>query len=447
MVASDPHLSLGSPSTFYEVGVDVDGRRSERLTLYGVTFPGSPGVVHGTNGHVSWGSTVNPTDVTDVYQEQLTIAGGVPVATTYKGNLEPTQIIPETFRANQPGNGTSDDLVVVPPAAGVPPATIVVPRRNNGPLLSVTGTTGLSVQFTGFSPTREVDYFRLLSRADTVAEAIDAQRYFDFGAQNWMYVDDRGNIGYKTSAEIPLREDLQAGTVAGLPPYFIRNGTGGNEWIADPTPAEDQASAYEILPFAEMDGLVNPKRGWISNANQDPNGQTFDNDPLNELRPGGGIRYITPGHSDGNRNARVTRRIQEELDRGRHLVLGDDVDPGRSEAPRRRGAHAVHHGRSARGPDSGRTAGARRARRRPEGAGGGRPPRGLAVLDADRHPGGLRRERFLRVPAAADARRRSTPASPRRSTASGAVARWRRSWTARSPPVASAASCREATRR
>jgi penicillin G amidase len=310
MVASDPHLSLPSPAVFYEVGVDVR-RRSERLTLYGVTFPGLPAVVHGTNGHVSWGSTVNPTDVTDVYQEQLTLAGGVPVATTYQGSLEPTQIIPETFRANQPGNGTADDVVVI--SAGVPPATIVVPRRNNGPLISVTGTTGLSAQFTGFSPTREVDFFRLLSRADTVAEAIDAQRYFDFGAQNWMYVDDRGNIGYKTSGEIPLREDLQAGTIAGLPPYFIRNGTGGNEWIPDPSPAEDQASAYEILPMAEMDGLVNPERGWISNANQDPTGQTFDNDPLNELRLGGGIRYITPGHSDGNRNARVTKRLQETL--------------------------------------------------------------------------------------------------------------------------------------
>ena len=94
MVASDPHLSLSSPAVFYEVGVDVDGRPSERLSLYGVTFPGLPAVVHGTNGHVSWGSTVNPTDVTDIYQEQLTLAGGVPVATTYKGNLEPTQIIP-----------------------------------------------------------------------------------------------------------------------------------------------------------------------------------------------------------------------------------------------------------------------------------------------------------------------------------------------------------------
>jgi penicillin G amidase len=323
MVASDPHLSLSSPAVFYEVGIDVDGKKRERLTLYGVTFPGAPAVVHGTNGAVSWGSTVNPTDVTDVYQEELVIAGGVPVATKFMGNPEPTQIFPETFRANQPGNGTADDLVVVPPSAGVPPATVVVPRRNNGPLISVTGTTGLSVQFTGFSATREVDFFRLLSKADDVTEAIDAQRYFDFGAQNWMYADEDGNIGYKTSAEIPLREDLQAGTVVGLPPYFIRNGTGGNEWIADATRAEDQALPYEVLPFAEMDGLVNPKRGWIANANQDPTGQTFDNDPLNELRPGGGIRYLTPGHADGNRNARITRRLQEELDRHRRISFSD----------------------------------------------------------------------------------------------------------------------------
>ena len=446
MVASDPHLALPSPATFYEVGVDVNGRRSERLTLYGVTFPGTPAVVHGTNGHVSWGSTVNPTDVTDIYQEQLTLAGGVPVATTYQGNLEPTQIIPETFRANQPGNGTADDVVVVPPAAGVPPATIVVPRRNNGPLLSVTGTTGLSVQFTGFSPTREVDFFRLLSRADTVAEAIDAQRYFDFGAQNWMYVDDRGNIGYKTSAEIPLREDLQAGTVAGLPPYFIRNGTGGNEWIADPSPAEDQASAYEILPVAEMDGLVNPKRGWISNANQDPNGQTFDNDPLNELRPGGGIRYITPGHSDGNRNARVTRRLaggaRAATSRSRRCSRSSPISGSTTprcsrptSRPRCRRPRLRAHRRPS--PRSGQT---RRCRRRSPASRPGSSRRRPASRRATTRP--IRSGSGSRRP-----RRRSTPASPRRSTASGAAVRWRRSWTARSSPVVSAASCREAIRR
>ena len=315
MVANDPHLSLSSPSVFYEMGYRITGGPNDQ-DLYGVSFPGEPMIVQGTNGHVSWGSTVNPTDVTDVYNEELLIQGGVPVATKYRGQWEPTTIIPQSYRANQPGNGVDDDLQVVPPSASVPPVTIVVPRRNNGPIISTSGSTGLSVQYTGFSPTRELDFFSELADTRTVAEAIDAQRFFDVGAQNWMYADDRGNIGYKTSAEIPLREDLQAGTVNGLPPYFIRNGTGGNEWISDPTPDGDQALQYEILPFSEMDGLVNPTRGWISNANQDPTGQTFDNDPLNELRPGGGIRYITPGHSDGNRNTRISERIEDALSDG-----------------------------------------------------------------------------------------------------------------------------------
>ncbi len=304
MVASDPHLALPSPSTFYEVGLDVSAPDS--LKLYGVTFPGVPSIVHGMNEHIAWGSTVNPTDVTDVYQETVVSTPSGP-ATLYKGNLEPLQIIPESYLVNQVGNGTQNDVVAVPPSPAVPPATLVVPRH--GPLIA----PNLSVQFTGFYATREPDFFRELSRARTVEDARRAVRYFDFGAQNWLVADDAGNIGYFTSGEIPLREDLQAGTVAGLPPYFIRDGTGGNEWIPDSTQAEDQALPYEILPFSEMDQLLNPARGWISNANQDPHGQSFDNDPLNELRPGGGIRYITPASSDGNRNARITSRLHQAL--------------------------------------------------------------------------------------------------------------------------------------
>jgi len=318
LIANDPHLPHGSPPITYQVGLHAGGAEEERLSLRGSTFPGVPFVTFGTNGPVSWGVTTNPSDVTDFYAEQLVLADGVPVATTYLGEAEPLVVVSQTFRANQPGNGTADDVVVVPPGGGVPPATLVVPRRNQGPLLAVDGSTGISVQFTGSGPTRELDFFRLLSRAGTVGEAIDAERYADIPL-NWMFVDDRGNVGYQTSGEIPLREDLQAEIVAGLPPFLLRNGTGGNEWIADPSPAEDQSLAFWVLPPAEMDGLVNPARGWISNANQDPTGATFDNDPLNQLRPGGGIRYITSGHvttaggDDGIRNARIGERLEQAL--------------------------------------------------------------------------------------------------------------------------------------
>jgi penicillin amidase len=318
MIANDPHLGLPSPATFYEIGLDVAKPRG--CSCFGVSFPGVPGIVQGTNGHVSWGSTVNPSDVTDVYREEVVVENGIPQATVHNGRREPTQVIFESYRANQVGDGETDNLESVPSGGSVPPATVVVPRRNNGPLVSLSGSTGLSVQYTGFGATREIDFFRLLARARDVGQAIRAQRFFDVGAQNWMYVDRLGNVGYKTSSEIPLREDLQRGAVAGLPPWFIRDGKGGNDWIADSRRASDQALEYQILPFDEMDGLTNPRRGWIANANQDPTGTTFDNDPLNELRPGGGIRYINAGHADGNRNARISARLREALSSGDRKV-------------------------------------------------------------------------------------------------------------------------------
>jgi penicillin amidase len=310
LVANDPHLALGAPSTFYEVGIDVSGPRA--MKLYGVTFPGAPVVVQGMNEHVAWGSTVNPTDVTDVYQEQVVMSGLVPGATIFKGAQEPTQVIFQEYKANQVGNGTKDDLAAVPPSADVPPVTVIVPRH--GPIVSLTPPTALSVQFTGFYATREPDYFLELAHARGVADAKRALRWFDFGAQNWMFADDAGNIAYYTNREVPLREDLQAGKVTGLPPYFIRDGTGGNEWVAQASRPADQAIPFSVLPDAELEQLVNPARGWMSNANQDPAGNTWDNDPLNELRPGGGIRYLAPGYADGDRNWRIRERIRRALD-------------------------------------------------------------------------------------------------------------------------------------
>ena len=91
------------PTPRAPVAVDLLRGRDPRedLVLYGVTFPGLPSVVHGMNEHVAWGSTVNPTDVTDVYQESVVLAGGVPVATMFRGAAVPTQIFPQSYRANQ----------------------------------------------------------------------------------------------------------------------------------------------------------------------------------------------------------------------------------------------------------------------------------------------------------------------------------------------------------
>jgi penicillin G amidase len=311
LLANDPHLALDSPSTFYPVHLQAG-----ETDAIGSGFAGAPGVIVGNNRFISWGATVNPMDVTDTYAEQLRPDPSSPsgLATVYQGRLEPVIPIPETFRQNNPGSGTPDNLTVVPPGGAIPPATLIVPRRNNGPILQLDrgAGTALSVQYTGFSATREIDTVLIWDDARNLDDFRRGLELFDVGGQNWAYADVEGNIAYFTSAELPLREDLQAGAVHGLPPFFIRNGTGGNEWLPVRNPQPGQAIPYEILPYSEMPQLLNPPAGFFVNANNDPAGTTLDNDPLNQTRPGGGIYYLNNGYA-GIRGGRITALIRAEL--------------------------------------------------------------------------------------------------------------------------------------
>jgi penicillin amidase len=311
LLANDPHLGLDAPSTFYPVHLQAG-----ETDAVGSGFAGTPGVIVGNNRFISWGATVNPMDVTDTYAEQLRPDPTSPsgLSTVYQGQLEHVIPIPETFRQNNPGSGTADNLTVVPAGGAIPPATLIVPRRNNGPIIQLDQAAGtaLSVQYTGFSATRELDTFLIWDDARNLADFRRGLELFDVGGQNWAYADVEGNIAYFTSAELPLREDLQAGTVNGLPPYFIRNGTGGNEWLPVTNPQPGQAIPYEILPYDEMPQVVNPPAGFFVNANNDPAGVTLDNDPLNQLRPGGGIWYLNNGYA-GIRAGRITDLLRAEL--------------------------------------------------------------------------------------------------------------------------------------
>jgi penicillin amidase len=320
LVANDPHLPLDTPSIFYPIHLTAG-----RLNVTGQSFAGAPFVVVGHNAHIAWGATRNPMDVTDTFLEQVVPDPASPsgLSVVHRGQREPIVGIPEVFRRNTL-DGVLDNVTVVPPGGQIPAATHVVPRRNNGPIveLDLASGTALSVQYTGFSATRELDASRLSNEAQDLDAFRHALQFFDVGSQNWIYADVRGTIAYFTSGEMPLREDLQSGTVLGLPPFFIRDGTGGNEWLPLGTPQPDQAVPYEILPAGEMPNLVNPPAGVIVTANNDPAGTTLDNDPLNQLRPEGGIFYLNPGY-DGIRGGRITQMIRERLAGGGKLSFAD----------------------------------------------------------------------------------------------------------------------------
>jgi penicillin amidase len=204
----------------------------------------------------------------------------------------------------------------------------LVPRRDYGPIITpdtlATGSA-LSVQYTGWSRTRELDAFMMIDLAKSAAEVKAALQYFDCGSQNFAVADTDGNIAYFTSAELPIREDLQSNTVNGAPPWFIRNGTGGNEWLPAPSPLpEDQAVPHQILPYSEMPQVVNPVAGWFANGNNDPIGTSLGNNPLGMQRPGGGIFYLDVGYGYASfRGGRIAQLIKKKLAAGVKLTRAD----------------------------------------------------------------------------------------------------------------------------
>ena len=61
LLANDMHLGLSVPNIWYRASLVWE---SHEVT--GVSLPGIPGIVAGSNGHIAWGFTVAGTDVSDV---------------------------------------------------------------------------------------------------------------------------------------------------------------------------------------------------------------------------------------------------------------------------------------------------------------------------------------------------------------------------------------------
>ncbi|MEM9303537.1 MAG: penicillin acylase family protein [Pseudomonadota bacterium] len=322
IIANDPHLSLDTPSVFYPWHINAtDAEGNTSLNVTGVSFAGAPLVAQGCNDSLCWGSTVNPIDEMDFFFEDLRFNNvGLPTHTVYQGQLEPLIYIFQSYFFNQVGDGEPDNIARANVGVDGGAITFIVPRRNNGPIVDFVGAQGVSVQYTGFGATRELEAFFEMAKAKDVFEFEQASTKFDFGSQNFGVADTSGNIAYFAYAEIPVRTDLQTlgQPDGGVPPVFIRDGTGAaaHDWLPLQNPQVNQASPTEILSTAELPRLVNPASGYIANANNDPVGTSLDNNPLNQLRPGGGLYYSAQGAFSAYRQGRIDRLLQDAIAEG-----------------------------------------------------------------------------------------------------------------------------------
>jgi penicillin amidase len=188
LVANDMHLGIRVPNTWYRASLEwPDAERSELQRLTGVTLPGVPAIVAGSNSHVAWGFTNTYADWSDIVLIESDPA-------------DPNRYL--TPQGPRPFDRYRETIEV---AGGVPVEHDVV-WTIWGPLLeSDHRGRRRAYRWVAHDAERLAVSVRPMEAARTLEEALDEANGFSAPGQNIVAGDRSGRIGWSVYGSIPRR--------------------------------------------------------------------------------------------------------------------------------------------------------------------------------------------------------------------------------------------------
>lgn len=228
MLAGDPHLLLGIPSLWYEIGL-----YGGPYSVVGASLPGSPGVVIGHNEDVVWSITAAMTDVQDLYVERF--KEGDTRLYEHAGAWREAVVRKEEI----PVRGRRE------------PVTHRVRTTLHGPIVtdSSAGEQDLALRWAAPEPVRLVAAGLAVNRARNTDELLAALRQWTTPSQNFVYAERTGGIGWALAGAVPIRAYSGEDPVPGW--------SGEYEWKG-------------FVPFEELPKGYGQEEGLIVSANEAP---------------------------------------------------------------------------------------------------------------------------------------------------------------------------------
>lgn len=245
LLANDPHLSIQMPSIWYQVGLHCVQRTARcRDDVAGFSFAGVPGVIIGRNDRIAWGFSNLAPDVMDLYVERVNPAN--PDQYEVDGQWVDMEIEEHSLRA---ADGTIETLRVRATRHGPIISDTFGPLDDYRPPedLGSDESYAVALRWTALDPGRTIDALPAFNRARNWEDFREAARRFEVPAQNLVYADVDGHIGYQAPGRIPIR-------AAGDGRFPVPGWTGEYEWTG-------------FIRFEELPSEFDPERGWIVAAN------------------------------------------------------------------------------------------------------------------------------------------------------------------------------------
>ena len=147
------------------------------------------------------------------------------------------------------------------------------PSRGNG--------FAVALQWTALTPAPTADAIFGLDTASDWTEFRAAAAEFGVPAQNLVYADTAGHIGYQAPGRIPVRKSGSTGMVPSA------------GWL----PENDWTGSY--VPFEALPNALDPDEGFIATANQAVIGRTYP-------------YYLTSDWDYGYRSERIRKQLEGE---------------------------------------------------------------------------------------------------------------------------------------
>lgn len=211
ILANDMHLGLGVPNIWYraQFAYPDPADPARMLEITGVTLPGAPVMVVGSNGHVAWGFT-------DSY-----------------GNW--AELVELSLKPDDPGHYRTPDgwrqfvnRREVIEVAGQRSVVMNVRDTIWGPVVDpIHGGISCAIHWIADDPAATNLALAGLATAKTVEQAMAVANRAGIPAENFLVVDSAGNIAWTIAGRIPIRQ----GYDPELPAYWDKPGVGWTGWL------------------------------------------------------------------------------------------------------------------------------------------------------------------------------------------------------------------------